>query len=553
MGDYGRSHTPQQYRKARKIKHRRDGTIAFTYSTDGSIDPACHPDPWSLIPVAQDFGSAPLVCPLVESNPNYNGQYLDDYPYWKPPTCAFRPAVFQDYGPYAILGRPTPDVGGASGVQNIPAYTGMVFGDEKGEAYVRSLAMFLDGIVDEKELTTLNKDEAAGLLEVREHVRKKIETLTRGASTIVDKVASVIREEKTGKPAGVDARIPLKLWKQDFTVEHEVVAPTKVEEASIGRHAPYDIKDDLFKDFKQETNDIEMIETYEDRNQEEEDREASEELVKEDIQQGESYEDKDDEGETTEEEDQSVKTRKGDASKWVDIRQTLRDIRAWPKILREKTDYESWRQLKIELDGLLPSSQRTATTPTATPLTDDEVEVKWGQKWIGGDSEENKTWVQEYLEQNAAEMQQVVQLLASKSISERSPAASTTTSVAASPAASTSAIGSPTAASTPTAGAPTSTTGSDVQEIALREQLLKGIRKRLAEMAQYVPLSEVNPQRLPPPGVPSAPTPASALTVNTSSASKASTTTTALGPSETPDSPDDGSVSSLSSPGSSSP
>lgn len=554
MADSGRSHTPQQYRKTKKIKHRRDGTIAFTYSTDGSIDPASHPDPWSLVPVAQDFGSAPLVCPLVESNLNYNGQYLDDYPYWKAPTCVFRPAVFQDYGPYAILGRPTPDTGGASGVQNIPAYTGMVFGDEKGEAYVRSLAMFLDGIVDEKELADMSNEDAAGLLEVREHVRNKIEMLTRGASTIVDKVASVIREEKTGNPTEVDTRVPLKLWRQDFTAEDgESTRSIKMEVTD-------DTKYDLLKDIKQESDDVEMTEAdY----QMQEDREATEELPKGDERMDsgagtESENARDDPQQRLSGKDEAAGEKqeeeegKEDTSKWVDIRQVLRDIRAWPKILREKLDHESWKQLKVELDTILPPSQRTsatAATTSAASQTDDEIEIKWGQKWTGSDYEESKMWVHEQLEQNSAEMRQVIHLMAAKSISE-SPAASATASVAASPTTSASATGSPAAVSTPTTTVPPNTAGSDMQDSAQQEQLIRSIRKRLAEMAQYIPLSEVNPQRLPPPVVPLTP-----RTATAASTPKATTSTTAAVASSdvpVPDSPD-GSLSSLSSPGSSSP
>jgi len=547
MGDY-RSHTPQQYRRTKKIKHRRDGTVAFTYSTDGSIEPASHPDPWSLVPVVQDFGSAPLVCPLVESNPHYNGQYLDDYPYWRAPTCAFRPAVFQDYGPYAILGRPTSDVGGASGVQNIPAYTGMVFGDEKGEAYVRSLAMFLDGIVDEKELATMSKDDAVGLLEVQEHVREKIETLTRGASTIVDKVATVIREEKLGIPSDVDTRVPMKLWRQDFTEEYEeAIELARMEDASTDLLESSDAKANLLEHMKG-ADDVEMPDH--DRQQGTDD-----ELVK-----GDGMEDSDisiqEEGMQGTSDGQVDSADKATKAKqatfeWVDIRQILRDIRAWPKILREKTDFESWRQLKVELDSLLPPSQRT-TMATAPTRTDDEIEIKWGQKWTGGDSEKDKNWVCDYLDRNSGEMQQILQLLASKSIRDRNPGASTTASAVASPTASASTTGSPATVSTPTAGTPTSAVaGSDAH---VTEQLIRSIRHRLAEMAQYVPLSEVNPQRLPPPIVPpTSSSKASAESSKTTSSRTASAPSESVAESSAPGSPDDGSISSLSSPGSSSP
>ncbi|KAF8941153.1 hypothetical protein EDD21DRAFT_349781 [Dissophora ornata] len=547
LADPGRSHTPQQYRKARKIKHRRDGTIAFTYSTDGSIDPASHPDPWSLIPVVQDFGSAPLVCPLVETNPNYSGQYLDDYPYWKAPTSAFRPAVYQDYGPYAILGKPAPDGGSASGVQNIPAYTGMVFGDEKGEAYVRSLAMFLDGIINESELSSLSKADTAGLLEVQEYVREKVETLTRGASTIVDKVAAVIREENTGQLSGVDTRVPMKLWQQDF--EEKEAMDLKSKEAEKTKKVTA-ANDDAQKEEQQLTSDVEMTETPVIPNEEEIKDVKMEEVLDEADEgvkdaeaalQWEGAKDNDIDGAKESEKDNVYVNSKDDTTpateeedtadasppKWIDIKQVVRDIRAWPKIQREKGDYETWKLLKIELDSLLPSSQRSAPSAAAAAPstgTNDDVKIKWGQSWTGNDSEESKKWVREYLEQNSAEMRQVVQLLATKTSGLKSAAASTATSVAASPSVSVSAAGSPTAASTATDTSVMSDSSahkSEEQEKGLVERLVKNIRKRLAEMAQYVPLSEVNPQRLPPPPATTSPTPTSTSPTTTSDQSQA--------------------------------
>ncbi|KAF8975646.1 pre-mRNA-splicing factor prp46 [Entomortierella lignicola] len=503
--DTGRSHTPQQYRKTKKIKHRRDGTIAFTYSTDGSIDPASHPDPWSLVPVVQDFGSAPLVCPLVETNLMYNGQYLDDYPYWREPKSGFRPAAYLDYGPYAILGKPPTDTGNSTGVQNIPAYTGMVFGDEKGEAYVRSIAMFLDGIVDETELATMDKADTAGLLEVKEYIRKKVETLTRGASTIVDKVAAVIREEKTGRPSEVDTRVPLSLWQQNFDVKEEVKAEeAKQADTTNGNVGDADVSNDAQSIPPEQTNDVEMETTKEVANEatDEADSKASEaegrtnnevkdeptDVVKDETLENVKHEAKaessdeimkEPEVEKQEVKDEGSMQDSPPITEWIDIRQVIRDIQAWPKVLREKTDYETWKQLKIELDSLLPASQRSApTAPSTTP--EDVVNVKWGQTWIGGNSEESKRWVREYLEQNSSDMRQIVQLLAAKNTSQM-----TSTAVA--------------TPSGDTSNSVTAATLSGEQEKALVAQLIKSIRSRLCEMVQYVPLAEINPQRLPPP------------------------------------------------------
>ncbi|KAG0323604.1 hypothetical protein BGZ99_002700 [Dissophora globulifera] len=487
--DPGRSHTPQQYRKTRKIKHRRDGTIAFTYSTDGSIDPASHPDPWSLVPVVQDFGSAPLVCPLVESTPNYNGLYLDDYPYWKAPNTAFRPAVYQDYGPYAILGKPAPDGSSASGVQNIPAYTGMVFGDEKGEAYVRSLAMFLDGIVDESELATARKDDIAGLLEVQDYVRRKVEALTRGASTIVDKVATVIREESTGQSSSTDTRVPMELWHQEFQKQESDQSSSESAVATMNE-SNQDLNNQSNESAPIDLDDVEMTES------------GSESLA-EVGHDAAPVVSKD--GSTSIKDEQKVAGEPVPAV-WIDIRQVVNEIRAWPKILRERGDYEAWRLLKIELASLLPSSARTTpSTPAAAPAAgENDVDIRWGQTWTGGNTEESKKWVREFLEQNSVDMQEIARLLATK--------------VADFPTSSSSIPGSPSLSSTLMKSSTVSSSAPSIteeQEKALVEGLVKNIRKRLAEMVQYVPLSEINPQRLPPP------TPSSASSVPSTSSSPA--------------------------------
>ncbi|KAF9430502.1 pre-mRNA-splicing factor prp46 [Entomortierella beljakovae] len=503
FADTGRTQTPQQYRKSKKIKHRRDGTIAFTYSTDGSIDPASHPDPWSLIPVVQDFGSAPLVCPLVESNTLYNGQYLDDYPYWRAPKTGFRSASYLDYGPYAILGKPPSDMTSSSGIQNIPAYTGMVYGDEKGEAYVRSLAMFLDGIVNDEELTNMSCSDTAGLMEVKEYFHKKVETLTRGASTIIDKVAAVVREDKSGQTSKIDTRVPLSLWEQNFDVAEETEASSmglqqihslksttggtgvKGQEMSTAMEEPNseittpaatdrEDGDDTSLDIKLDT-ESEDIQQKDDSAKEDEDEDK----------------DKDDVNSQTSEILEDTVHRK--VIELVDIRQVIRDIQAWPKVLREKTDYETWKLLKVELDSLLPASQRSSATATAPPVDPIEIEIKWGQTWAGGGSEEDKRWVREYLEKNSSDMKRIVQLLAEKNVGE----SASTSSLATSP--------------------------QDGHVKKLMGDMIKDIRKRLAEMSQYIPLSEVNPQKLPPPTVPvpatapsSTPTSTSAL-VTTSS------------------------------------
>ncbi|KAF9146058.1 Bromodomain and PHD finger-containing protein 1 [Mortierella sp. GBA39] len=502
IADSGRSHTPQQYRKTKKIKHRRDGTIAFTYASDGSIDPASHPDPWSLIPVQQEFGSPPSLRPLLDTiSSSYNGQYLDDYPYWKPPTTGSRPAGYLDYGPYAIMDKSPVETDGSSSV-NLPVFTGMVFGDDTGEAYVRSLAMFMEGIVDVNEVSQMTESDAAGLLQVKEHIRKKVEKLTRGASTIADKVAAIVLEEKTGQPSDVDTRVPKALWQQDFDTEMDDATQTTTTTA------PLEEKVGLNKDIsKDDSQDMQI-----DQPTEPEDAVMKDAIVPSEGREAEATaaatatdaEFKDAEVKTEEKSglQQPVKDQRGEEKpgvrmasiqaepEMIDIRQVVRDIKAWPQAQKVKADYESWRQLKIELDSLLPLAP-----------ADEKVKIEWGQNWTGGDSEESKKWVRESLEKNSADMRKVVELVAAKTAEDQ--AAKTLTEA--------------TAESTTAEDKRKAVKDKDVEVVtlsdddkALVQRLTKSVRERLAEMAKYVPLSEINPQKLPPPPAPPVPTPAPA-------------------------------------------
>ncbi|KAG0271623.1 Bromodomain-containing protein 9 [Linnemannia exigua] len=492
IADSGRSHTPQQYRKAKKIKHRRDGTIAFSYATDGSIDPASHPDPWSLVPVDTDFGSPPTLHPLLEVNTQYSGQYLDDYPYWKARTAGSRPAAYLDYGPYAILDKSPAETDGSSSV-SLPVFTGMVFGDDTGEAYVRSLAMFMEGIVDDKELSHMTESDAAGLLQVKEHIRKKVEKLTQGASTIADKVAAIVLEEKTGQPSDVDTRVPMSLWQQDFDTEMKdagrPMAATLLGKVGEKKVVARDDSQDMLIDPPTEPKDAAM-----------EDAIAPSEGVEVDGTVGAA--------DAVEAKDAQVKSEKEDLHspssdaepEMIDIRQIVRDIKAWPQAQKVKADYESWRQLKIELDSLLPVAP-----------AEDDVKIQWGESWKGGDLEESKKWVREYLEQNSADMRKVVELMAVKTAEDQTAKTAAEVTAESTP---TDAKGTPKEAS--------STKEKDAEKVTLSEEdkalvqrLAKNIRKRLAEMVKYVPLSEVNPQKLPPPVAPT-PAPAAATPAATS-------------------------------------
>ncbi|KAG0092835.1 hypothetical protein BGZ92_008400 [Podila epicladia] len=513
----GRPHTPQQYRKSKKIKHRRDGTIALSYATDGSIDPRSHPDPWSLVPAGPEFGAQPAMTPITRSNGDYSALYLDDYPYSSTPRSTYRPSQFQDFGPFALLETPQESASN-SGLEQIPAYTGMIFGDAKGEALVKSLIRFMDPVMERQSMPS--EVALPGVLAVQEYVQKKVERLTRGASTIVDKVATVVREEKSGRPSGADTMGVVVKKESEGTTKTESEDQLEVKKEDEGtmvidQRAELDVVEE--PQAKTVDNDIEM---------------SSTEMSTSPAQ---------------------------DMEEMIDIRQVIQDIKVWPLIQRKRADYLAWRQLKIELDSLLPESQRvtdkTQLPPSSADNSDDKIKILWGVKWTGGDSEESKKWVREYLETNSAEMIQIVRILSDKA----RPVGSV-----------------PQTPTETTATAVASPASLSEEERTLIETMTKSIRQRLVEMAQYVPLSEINPKNLPPPTPPvpaqiatptppAAAAPAPAPTTIPSTVGSSATPTpilSALAPSSDPlvttnsaraasFAPSEGSISSLSSPGSS--
>jgi hypothetical protein len=390
---------------------------------------------------------------------------------------------------------------GSSSV-SLPVFTGMVFGDDTGEAYVRSLAMFMEGIIDDKEVSQMSESDAAGLLQVKEHIRKRVEKLTRGASTIADKVAAIVLEEKMGQPSDVDTRVPKALWQQDFDTEMgdatETTTTTAPVEEKVGE------SNDVFKDDNQDMQ-IDQPTEPEDAVMEDAivpeggEAEATAAATSIDVELKDA-EVKSEEREDIHQQQQLVKDGKDDEKtgvrmtssqaepEMIDIRQVVRDIKAWPQAQKVKADYESWRQLKIELDSLLPLAP-----------ADEKVRIEWGQSWTGGNSEESRKWVRESLEKNSTDMRKIVELVAAKTAEDQSKKTTTDAS----------------AEGTMIEDKGKTVKDKDVEAVtlsdedkALVQRLTKSIRERLAEMTKYVPLSEINPQKLPPPIVPTAPAPA---------------------------------------------
>ncbi|KAG0049003.1 pre-mRNA-splicing factor prp46 [Gryganskiella cystojenkinii] len=441
LAESGRPHTPQHYRKSKKIKHRRDGTIAFSYSTDGSIDPASHPDPWSLVPIGSSFGAKPSLSTPIEKSDPYYGLVLDDYPYWKSPcTTATQVATFLDYGAFSNSSSGDRAVG-SQGIQNISAYTGMVFGDEQGESYVRSLAMFLEGVMEVSDDSQVDARSSEGLQLVQEYIRGKVEQLTRGASSIADKVAAVVRDESHGRESQVDSRIPLSLWNQDnyrtVNMKPAETSKSRMSEETTVKKEPVD--------------------------------NAVTEVLR-----------------GVERKPLHMSSQQGwDEVQMVDIRQVIHDIRSWPELQRKKSDYALWRKLLVELDSLILST--TSRAPSANTTSEDDKEaaalkVQWGEKWAGGDSVENRKWVWDYLQHNSDEIRRLSELLTAEN------------------------------------------KGNSSLD-STRKELIESVRKRLIEMVRFLPLSEINPSKLPPPVAPAS---ASAPTSAVSPGSNAAPPTTAV-------------------------
>ncbi|KAF9976942.1 hypothetical protein BGZ73_007452 [Actinomortierella ambigua] len=601
--------TPQQYRRSKRVKYKRDGTIQLSYSTDGSIDPSSHPDPWSLVPLGREYGAAPMVTPIydfrngggagagsargpigsassmISSTSSFQQQssqshhatmfqsYLDDYPYFRMPEVTYMPATYLDYGLYpmtaglpgtssstseAVNHQPLSSSAGTAGsTNNISAYTGMIFGDDTGEAYVRSLASFLEGIVDPKEMATLPEDEQQGLLEVKAMIVEKVARLTHGSSLIAEQVAQVLRKKKMmkqqqqhgGQPEGE------KPGKEGESMEVDEVKQEKEEEDTEKKDQAFllDLRPYAFgstettatttkqqqQQEQQEPRDVEM-------------KDASTTAVEEKPI-------KEEEAKTKLEE---TKEQADNATGLINVEQLIHDLELWP-------DFFTWKRSKIELDCLVPSAvptklsdkeksvkkgdeaaaDTTTTTTTMTTTTidstadhdtekkpevkdkadekdvekgkekEEDLKVLWGLSWPAvsdpEEAEKKKKWVGEYLEQNAADMREVLRVLgehqqrkAKKQQQQQQEATSSSAT--------------PSTAATPSSSTPASTTTlatylkdleDDEREVV--EQAVTNMRRRLIKMAQYVPLSQVNPDKLPPPPPPPA-APAKAAPTSTS-------------------------------------
>ncbi|KAG0226828.1 hypothetical protein BGW42_003334 [Actinomortierella wolfii] len=592
--------TPQQYRRSKRVKYKRDGTIQLSYSTDGSIDPNSHPDPWSLVPLGREFGAAPMVTPIYDfrtgggvngmhhssqsrpstpmastsslsfssaGNPTFQS-YLDDYPYFRMPEVSFIPATFLDYGMFPMAGALSQDTSSTMQMQqpssslqqkqssptNIPAYTGMIFGDDTGEAYVRSLASFLEGIVDSKEMETLTEDEKEGLLRVKEIVVDKVARLTHGSSLIAEQVAQVLRkknEQKLAKKAEEGDAMDVDSVNQVKDDNDEEMGISSPDNVSLLDVRPY-----KFGSMDGASAVTQLPEKEPQQSQGQPDVEVKEEIKTED-------------GHETKEES---KDKKADTTGLINVEQLIHDLELWP-------DFEAWRRFKLELDCLVPPSTETSKVSrgadadsgqsmakdaekdetkddkeaTSTVNVDKETDsaekddkakkekeedlkVLWGLSWPTisdpEEAEKKKKWVREYLEQNSDDFREVLRILTRHQRHKTLSSTSTKASSTSTPSTATVTPAAPTASSSTSAlTAYLKDLQDDERETVKRN--IANIRRRLIKMAQYVPLSQINPDKLPPP--PPTPAPSTAgITPATASNDVAAKSTTSSTPVSAP-------------------
>ncbi|RUS13068.1 hypothetical protein BC938DRAFT_478161, partial [Jimgerdemannia flammicorona] len=180
-------------KKRREDKRRRKaggGEMGIVYAPDGSLA-AVHgiPDISHLIARSPPYGSNPQL--TVLSSHGYRDP-TDPNPF----EVSERPAAYLDYGPYATLGPHAP---GSYLTLRDAEYLYSVFGDERGEAYARSLWEFVGGIVDGMEEGPKKEIMQAVEKKLEENAlqKVKVEESEEVDRLLVDRV--VKKEEEEGE------------------------------------------------------------------------------------------------------------------------------------------------------------------------------------------------------------------------------------------------------------------------------------------------------------------------------------------------------------------
>ncbi|KAI8991201.1 hypothetical protein BDF20DRAFT_843260 [Mycotypha africana] len=170
-----------------KKKKKKAADAGVIYGPDGSVHTVGGvPDPATLVPLENPFHDLPeMTYPNPAALPSaffLNKHSADEFHLNK---HFVRPAQFSDYGPFTTLGTQPP---GAFYTALDASYIYPIFGDDRGEAYLKSLWDFLSSEEDDEEEVKHDKNEASNAQTVnnlKEIIEEKSNYLTRGAWKVV--------------------------------------------------------------------------------------------------------------------------------------------------------------------------------------------------------------------------------------------------------------------------------------------------------------------------------------------------------------------------------
>ncbi|KAI9499079.1 hypothetical protein BDB00DRAFT_783668 [Zychaea mexicana] len=154
-----------------KKKKKKATEAGIAYASDGSLAGVGGVnDLQSLIPPEKRFSEVPGIT-MVNTHALPSAFYTSraSYDEWASNRHPIHPAHFADYGAYTALGNEPP---GAFYTAQDACYIYPLYGDDRGEAYMRSLWEFAGGMDDEEE----DDDD-----ELTKMVYEKSKYLTRGA------------------------------------------------------------------------------------------------------------------------------------------------------------------------------------------------------------------------------------------------------------------------------------------------------------------------------------------------------------------------------------
>lgn len=174
-----------------KKKKKKVAETGVLYGPDGSLHTVGGVnDIETLLPMEHPFSDPPEITvtnsAVLPSAFFLNRYSADDFHHYKHFT---HPAHFYDYGPFPTLGVQPP---GAFYTTKDAAYIYPLFGDDRGEAYIKSLWDFID-------------DDDDGHL--KDYIASKSVQLTRGAWKVLEQTLERKNEHLLGKPPSAADRV----------------------------------------------------------------------------------------------------------------------------------------------------------------------------------------------------------------------------------------------------------------------------------------------------------------------------------------------------------